>query len=140
MTPDLSWKLGWCRAVWCSFSVVSQSWVGWWMWRWWRSVAVVVLAAEVGDLVLAQHPAQCVLELGELDEEVVFGVEVGATIGALWQQLAGEYPEMAIYERSISSAGANTYHYAAVAHTDCVAGSDCAIRQSNPGAWPYGWK
>ena len=28
----------------------------------------------------------------------------GATIGDLWRQLAGEFPELAGYERSISSA------------------------------------
>jgi molybdopterin converting factor subunit 1 len=28
----------------------------------------------------------------------------GATIGDLWRQLAGEFPEMARYERSISTA------------------------------------
>ena len=28
----------------------------------------------------------------------------GATIGDLWRQLAGEFPELAQYERSISSA------------------------------------
>ena len=28
----------------------------------------------------------------------------GATIGDLWRQLAGEFPELASYERSISSA------------------------------------
>jgi molybdopterin converting factor subunit 1 len=28
----------------------------------------------------------------------------GATIGDLWRQLAGEFPELAPYERSISSA------------------------------------
>ena len=28
----------------------------------------------------------------------------GATIGDLWRQLAGEFPELAAYERSISSA------------------------------------
>jgi molybdopterin converting factor subunit 1 len=31
-------------------------------------------------------------------------VAAGATILSLWQQLAGEYPEFAEYERSISSA------------------------------------
>ena len=39
------------------------------------SVVLVVLPAEVGDLLLAHHPAQGVLQLGELDEEVVLGVE-----------------------------------------------------------------
>jgi len=28
----------------------------------------------------------------------------GATIGDLWRQLASEFPELAVYERSISSA------------------------------------
>ena len=28
----------------------------------------------------------------------------GATIGAVWRELAGEFPELAPYERSISSA------------------------------------
>jgi molybdopterin converting factor subunit 1 len=28
----------------------------------------------------------------------------GATIGAVWRQLAGEFPDLAQYERSISSA------------------------------------
>jgi molybdopterin converting factor subunit 1 len=28
----------------------------------------------------------------------------GATIGAVWRQLSGEFPELAQYERSISSA------------------------------------
>jgi molybdopterin converting factor small subunit len=31
-------------------------------------------------------------------------VEPGATLGTLWRQLAGEFPELARYERSISSA------------------------------------
>jgi molybdopterin converting factor subunit 1 len=31
-------------------------------------------------------------------------VDAGATIGDLWHQLAGEFPELARYERSISSA------------------------------------
>jgi molybdopterin converting factor subunit 1 len=31
-------------------------------------------------------------------------VAAGATIGDLWKQLAAEYPELAHYERSISSA------------------------------------
>ena len=31
-------------------------------------------------------------------------VEPGATIGAVWRQLAGEFPELAAYERSISAA------------------------------------
>ena len=31
-------------------------------------------------------------------------VAAGATIGTVWRQLAGEFPDMAQYERSISSA------------------------------------
>jgi molybdopterin converting factor subunit 1 len=31
-------------------------------------------------------------------------VAPGATIGSVWRQLAGEFPELAQYERSISSA------------------------------------
>jgi molybdopterin converting factor subunit 1 len=31
-------------------------------------------------------------------------VESGATIGDLWRQLAGEFPELTRYERSISTA------------------------------------
>jgi molybdopterin converting factor subunit 1 len=31
-------------------------------------------------------------------------VAPGATIGAVWQDLAGEFPDLAPYERSISSA------------------------------------
>ena len=41
------------------------------------SLAFVVLAAEVGDLLLAHHPAQRVLQLGLLDEQVVLGVQAG---------------------------------------------------------------
>jgi molybdopterin converting factor subunit 1 len=37
-------------------------------------------------------------------EEMTRTVEPGATIGALWKQLAGEFPELGQYERSISSA------------------------------------
>ena len=37
---------------------------------------------------------------GELAREL----PAGATIGDLWRQLAGEFPEFAGYERSISSA------------------------------------
>ena len=44
---------------------------------------VVVLAAEVGDLLLAHHPAQRVLELGQLDEQVVLGIEAGRRHRAL---------------------------------------------------------
>jgi len=32
-----------------------------------------------------------------------------ATIGAVWRELAGEYPELAQYERSLSSAVNATY-------------------------------
>ena len=36
--------------------------------------------------------------------ELTRDVEPGATIGALWRDLAREFPELANYERSISSA------------------------------------
>jgi molybdopterin converting factor subunit 1 len=36
--------------------------------------------------------------------EMLRDVEPGATIGAVWRQLAGEFPALADYERSISSA------------------------------------
>jgi molybdopterin converting factor subunit 1 len=36
--------------------------------------------------------------------ELARDVEPGATIADLWRQLAGEFPELAQYERSISSA------------------------------------
>ena len=36
--------------------------------------------------------------------ELARDVAPGATIGDLWRQLAGEFPELAGYERSISSA------------------------------------
>ena len=36
--------------------------------------------------------------------ELTREVAPGATIGALWRQLAREFPELAPYERSISSA------------------------------------
>jgi molybdopterin converting factor subunit 1 len=36
--------------------------------------------------------------------ELARDVSPGATIGDLWRQLAGEFPELAQYERSISSA------------------------------------
>ena len=45
-------------------------------------VVLVVLEAEVGDLLLAHHPAQRVLELRLLDEEVVLRVEP-------WRRAAG---------------------------------------------------
>jgi molybdopterin converting factor subunit 1 len=37
---------------------------------------------------------------GELSRDV----DAGATIGSLWRQLAGEYPGLGPYERSMSSA------------------------------------
>jgi hypothetical protein len=37
----------------------------------------------VGDEVFALHPAQGVLQLHELDEEVVLGVQASAVIGLL---------------------------------------------------------
>ena len=36
--------------------------------------------------------------------ELARDLEPGATIGTVWRQLAGEYPALAAYERSISSA------------------------------------
>ena len=36
--------------------------------------------------------------------EMARELPAGATIGDLWRQLAGEFPEFASYERSISSA------------------------------------
>jgi molybdopterin converting factor subunit 1 len=36
--------------------------------------------------------------------ELARDIGPGATIGAVWQQLASEYPELSQYERSISSA------------------------------------
>jgi molybdopterin converting factor subunit 1 len=36
--------------------------------------------------------------------ELARDVAPGATVGDLWRQLAGEFPELAQYERSISSA------------------------------------
>jgi molybdopterin converting factor subunit 1 len=36
--------------------------------------------------------------------ELTRDVSPGATIGTVWRQLAGEYPELGPYERSISSA------------------------------------
>ena len=36
--------------------------------------------------------------------ELVRDVAPGATIGAVWRELAGEFPDLAPYERSISSA------------------------------------
>ena len=36
--------------------------------------------------------------------ELVRDLAPGATIGDLWRQLAGEFPELTAYERSISSA------------------------------------
>ena len=36
--------------------------------------------------------------------ELTRELAAGTTIGALWRELAGEFPELAPYERSISSA------------------------------------
>ena len=36
--------------------------------------------------------------------ELARELPAGATIGDLWRQLAGEFPDLAVYERSISSA------------------------------------
>lgn len=36
--------------------------------------------------------------------ELAREVAAGATIGTVWRQLAGEFPELAPYERTISSA------------------------------------
>jgi molybdopterin synthase sulfur carrier subunit len=36
--------------------------------------------------------------------ELTRDLAAGATIGAVWRQLAGEFPDLAQYERSISSA------------------------------------
>ena len=36
--------------------------------------------------------------------ELARDLEPGATIGDVWRQLAGEFPDFAAYERSISSA------------------------------------
>jgi len=36
--------------------------------------------------------------------ELTRDIAQGATIGSVWRQLAGEYPELGRYERSISSA------------------------------------
>src|SRR3954471_1237608 len=44
---------------------------------------LVVLDAEVGDLFFAHQPAQRVLELGLLDEEVVLGIEPRGRLRAL---------------------------------------------------------
>src|SRR5258706_10231968 len=44
---------------------------------------LVVLDAEVGDLVFAHHPAQRVLELGLLDEEIVLRIQAGGHLRAL---------------------------------------------------------
>lgn len=38
------------------------------------------------------------------DAEIGRDVANGATIGTVWRQLAGEFPELAAYERSISAA------------------------------------
>lgn len=47
------------------------------------SIGLVVLAAEVGDLVLAHHPAQGVLQFGQLHEEIVFGMKPRGYLRAL---------------------------------------------------------
>src|SRR3989338_6369357 len=47
------------------------------------ALVLVVLDAEVRDLLLAPQPAQRVLELGLLDEQVVLGLEPGGGHGAL---------------------------------------------------------
>src|SRR6266545_1968601 len=44
---------------------------------------LVVFDAQVRDLVFAHHPAQRVLELGLLNEEVVLGIETGGHLRAL---------------------------------------------------------
>src|SRR5467141_573611 len=44
---------------------------------------LVVLDAEVRDLLLAHHPAQRVLELGVLDEQIVLGVQTRGELGTL---------------------------------------------------------
>ena len=36
--------------------------------------------------------------------EMLREIEPGATIGAVWQELAGEFPALADYQRSISTA------------------------------------
>ena len=36
--------------------------------------------------------------------ELARDIAPGATIGTVWRQLAGEFPDLAAYERSISSA------------------------------------
>src|SRR5260221_13196742 len=46
------------------------------------ALLVVVLASQMRDQLLAPHVAQGVLELHELDEHVVFGVELGRVHGA----------------------------------------------------------
>ena len=43
----------------------------------------VVLAAEMGDDVFTHHPTQRVLQLGELNEQVVLGVEARCNLRAL---------------------------------------------------------
>ena len=37
-------------------------------------------------------------------DEIARDIAPGATIGSVWQQLAGDYPGLSPYERSISSA------------------------------------
>src|SRR5262252_9216769 len=45
--------------------------------------SVVILVAQVGDGLFAHHPAERVLELHRLDEEVVLRIEVGRRHRAL---------------------------------------------------------
>jgi molybdopterin converting factor subunit 1 len=47
--------------------------------------------------------------------EMTRDITAGATIGSLWRELAGEFPELGRYERSISSAVNADY-----ARMDCV--------------------
>src|SRR5712664_383158 len=60
-----------------------------WVWLVGRGAGVlllrvlVVLDAEVRDLLLAHHPAQRVLELRVLNEEVVLGIQAGGELRAL---------------------------------------------------------
>jgi molybdopterin converting factor subunit 1 len=49
--------------------------------------------------------------------ELARDVEAGATIRTVWRQLAGEFPDLANYERSISTAVNTDY-----AHMDHVLG------------------
>src|SRR5262245_54695050 len=47
------------------------------------TVSIVVLEPEVGDELLAAQVAEGVLQLHQLDEEIVFGVEAGRGLRAL---------------------------------------------------------